>query len=246
MEHIGRYFKYSHTRLTSFHTAQGEWSELQGADTLKKFVKICESAHIRWLTHGKTTSTIRKSFVPLAWGMRHDAGKGDPTAAGLLTELLTFRFVGTMMFMSDIFPMLDKFSLLTQGRAADVDLGVFFRELPLLLERLQYMVDHPEDGRKNHEYFAGLEGQVKEWTTSVDDDGPGLEIKNRGNGAQGSVNYILGLRKQFCLRLIAHLKSRFPEHELMLSLYTLLNARVPRCKDGFAGLPTAPSGPGCQ
>jgi hypothetical protein len=106
--------------------------------------------------------------------------------------MLSFRFVGTMMFMSDIFPMLDKFSRITQGRGADVDLGVFFRELPLLLERLQHMADHPEESRAGHEHFGGLQTQLDEWT----------------KGGNGSLNHMIGLRKQFCLRLIAHLTSR--------------------------------------
>ena len=69
------------------------------------------------------------------------------------------------MFMSDIFPMVDKFSLITQGRGADVDLGVFFRELPLLLERLRFMVEHPEEGRKSNEHF-GARGSAE----GVDDE----------------------------------------------------------------------------
>jgi hypothetical protein len=74
-----------------------------------------------------------------------------------MTELLSFRFVGTMMFMSDIFPMLDRFSRITQG--------VFFRELPLLVERLEFMADHPEEARAGHEHFGGLAKQLEAWTS---------------------------------------------------------------------------------
>ena len=47
IEALGRFFKFSHARNTSFKDAQAEWREFCGADGLKKFIKVCESAFTR-------------------------------------------------------------------------------------------------------------------------------------------------------------------------------------------------------
>ena len=117
--------------------------------------------------------------------MRADTARGDPTALGLMTEMLTFKFAGTMMFMSDIFPMLDKFSRLTQGRGPDVDLGVFFDELPKLIVRLEYMADHADEVDADNGHFTTLEEKLKLWTKSTEEGGAGLDIKKGGMGARG-------------------------------------------------------------
>ena len=69
---------------------------------MKIFSKICESAHTRWLTHGRTNAAIRDGYVPLMWGMRADTARGDPTAHGLMTEMLTFKFAGTQCWTSSV------------------------------------------------------------------------------------------------------------------------------------------------
>jgi hypothetical protein len=74
LEHLGRYFRFSNARTRSFYDAQTKWSKQAGAETLQRFVKICESAYTRWLTHGKTNKAVRVSYVPLAMGLE-DADK---------------------------------------------------------------------------------------------------------------------------------------------------------------------------
>jgi hypothetical protein len=84
---------------------------------------VCESAFTRWLTHNKTTKSIRRSFIPSCIGLDHDAeDRGDATARGLLMELLSFPFIGFMMIFSDVFPILARFSRMTQKSAAGSEL----------------------------------------------------------------------------------------------------------------------------
>jgi hypothetical protein len=226
IEHQGRYFSVSHARTTSFYDAQSAWHTMMKAQSprpdgykdLLKHIKICESAFTRWLTHDRVCTAIRRSYIPLAFGLRHDAEvRHDEIAAGLLTKMLTFPFVGTLAYMSDALPIMCKFSLLTQKSAADVDLEVFSRHLPLLTDVLEHLADNVAP----NSHYANLAATLTTLQQDEQDGGPGLEIKNRG---VQDANWLEGARKQFHLRLAAHLTSRFPEHELMSSLYVILNA----------------------
>jgi hypothetical protein len=219
IEALGRFFKYSHARNTSFKDAQAEWQEFVGADDIKKFIKVCESAFTRWLTHDKTTASIRRSFIPLCIGLDHDAeARGDATARGLLVELLSFPFIGFMMILSDIFPVLARFSRITQKSAADVDLDAFFKELPLVIKVLQSMATGVSDA----DLYYGFLGEFLEDVRLPEaDGGPELEVQARGTQ---DAKWLEGARTQFLTNLVRHLESRFPDHSLMNSFYVLLNA----------------------
>ena len=219
IEALGRYFKYSHARNTSFKTAQADWLDFIGAEQLTKFIKVCESAFTRWLTHDKTTESIRRSFIPLCIGLDHDAEeRGDATARGLLLELLSFPFIGFMMMMSDIFPVLARFSRMTQKSAADVDLDAFFKELPLVLTVLRSMQSGVSDADL---YFGHLGEFLASVRQPAADGGPELEVQARG---RQDADWLEGARVQFITNLVRHLESRFPDHALMHSFYILFNA----------------------
>jgi hypothetical protein len=66
--------------------------------------------------------------------------RGDPQAKGLLSEIQSFPFVGTMLYMADVFAILDRWATVTQRSAADVDLSVFFDDLPGVIQALEHMV----------------------------------------------------------------------------------------------------------
>ena len=202
---------------TSFHNAQADWQKEKGAPELRSFMKIAESAFTRWLTHDRTTKSIFVAFVPLCRGLQVDSDKGDAVASGLLSEMLTFPFVGTLLYLRDIFPLLARFSLTTQKTSGEVDLSVFSSELPKLIEMLQYMIDNPDDELT---LYSKLDDKLAELRKPIEEGGPGLVIKERGG--QGA-EWLKGSRNQFLRRLIVHLKSRFPEHKLMSSLYMMFD-----------------------
>mmetsp|Transcript_15960 Transcript_15960/g.31281 ORF Transcript_15960/g.31281 Transcript_15960/m.31281 type:complete len:821 (-) Transcript_15960:30-2492(-) len=217
LEHIGRYFRFSSSRVQSFKDSQTKWAKFLGAEILKKFIKICESAFTRWLTHDKTANAVRRSYVPLVMGLQEDAARGDAIAAGLLLELLSFAFVGTLSYMCDIFPMLAHFSLVTQRDASQVNLDVFHVELDGLVKALEYLENNAE---QQGTYFSQLNSSIEGFSKAECDGGPGLTIVQRNN--QGVV-WMEGSRVQFIRRLLAHLKARFPHHELMTAVYKIFD-----------------------
>jgi hypothetical protein len=171
------------------------------------------------LTFLSTPAACSRETLCPPFGARPAAGSRiDPwLTTSSARKMLTFPFVGTLAYMSDALPIMCKFSLLTQKSAADVDLEVFSRHLPLLTDVLEHLADNVAP----NSHYANLAATLTTLQQDEQDGGPGLEIKNRG---VQDANWLEGARKQFHLRLAAHLTSRFPEHELMSSLYVILNA----------------------
>jgi hypothetical protein len=221
LEHIGRYFRYSHTRVGSFKDAQERWASMADKP-LKNFIKIAESAFTRWLTHGNTVEAVRRSFVPLVLGLRADAARGDVVATGILHSICTLAFVGTLAYMADIFPLLNKLSLVTQRDAAAVDLGVFFTQLPLFYKTLEHMRDN---GGDENFHFGKLDqtlGELKD-----------AKIVIHSLGMQNA-RWLGRQRRLFHVALIKHLKARYPEHALMRSMWSLFSAKdYPKAKEAL-------------
>lgn len=219
VEHLGRYFGYSHARTSAFQDSQDAIFALEGGPALQAYVKICDSAFTRWLTHGKTNETIRRSFHPLVLGLGKDADRGDATGSGLKTEITSFPFVGCNAFLSDIFPVLDTFSLITQGQIA-TDLSLLSKQVPLMVEVLEHMMT--DDFRyADSSHYGCLAKTLETLMKPTDEGGAGLEIKARG---RQDADWLEGIRVQLLRRLIAHTQSRFPKHELMAAMYNIFNA----------------------
>ena len=81
------------------------------------------------------------------------------------SSILSFPFIGFMMLLSDVFPILARFSKMTQKSAADVDLDAFFKELPLVLKVLESMksgvrdddhIAHADQDQRVHPHQARL------------------------------------------------------------------------------------------
>jgi hypothetical protein len=221
-EHLGRYFRFSNARTRSFYDAQSKWSKQAGADELQRFIKICESAYTRWLTHGKTTKAICVSFIPLAMGLADDEARGDAIATGLRQELLSFPFIGTMLFMSDVFAVLDRFATITQKSAADVDLSVFYDELPGVIAALEHMV-RPEANGDDGYLYNTLQALLDTFKKKEADGGPELTIKGRANM---NAEWLEGARSQFTNAVVRHLHARFPDKELMRAMYTVFDVNA--------------------
>lgn len=179
---------------------------------MAKFIKVCESAYTRWLTHGKTNNAINVSYVPLCIGLEEDAARGDAVAT-------SFPFVGTMLYMADVFKILDRFATITQKSAADVDLSVFYDELPGVIAALKHMVREgaePDDGYLYHTLQKFLDDVQK----PESEGGPGFTIKGRSNM---KAEWLEGARKQLVNAVIKHLEARFPDQKVMRAMYTVFD-----------------------
>ena len=61
----------------------------------------------RWLSHAQAVDAVRRSLTSLLLSLDREASeRADPTAVGLLTLCKTYKFVATLMLMSDILSML--------------------------------------------------------------------------------------------------------------------------------------------
>lgn len=70
-------------------------------------------------------------------------------------------------------------------------------------------------------YYGYLGEFLAEVRLPEEDGGPELEVQARGTQ---NAKWLEGARSQFLGNVVRHLQSRFPDHSLMHSFYTLLNA----------------------
>ena len=74
----------------------------------------------RWLSHAQAVDAVRRSLTSLLLSLDREASEqADPTAVGLLTLCKTYKFVATLMLMSDILSHVNKLPLLFQMETID-------------------------------------------------------------------------------------------------------------------------------
>ena len=84
-------------------------------------LKFKEPKHVRWLSHGKAVSAVRRCLPSLITTLEQEA-VNNPTAAGLVKAVKTFEFVACTCLLSDILPSLNRLSLRFQRK--DIDFSV--------------------------------------------------------------------------------------------------------------------------
>ena len=83
----------------------------------------------RWFSHAQDVDAIHRSLSSLLNSLDKEASeKKNPTTIGLLALFKTYEFIATLMLMSDIFPLVNKFSLIFQTETID------FSNVNLLVE----------------------------------------------------------------------------------------------------------------
>ena len=83
-------------------------------------VKFKIPSATRWLSHAQAVDAIRRSLSSLLVSLDKEAVENtDATAIGLLSLCRTYKFVATLMFMSDILSHVNKLSLLFQMETID-------------------------------------------------------------------------------------------------------------------------------
>ena len=106
-EQFGRFMKDSGVRVAVFK----EMQERRGL----KVLKIIQSTFTRWLTHDQVTYTLARRFVSVLDTLRNlDEERCDATAAGLYGKMATIAYVGWLLHMRDVLPLLAMLAKLFQ------------------------------------------------------------------------------------------------------------------------------------
>ena len=86
-------------------------------------LKMIKPSDTRWLAHNRSVKAMMCSMRPLIDTLEHiHEDTGEPEALGMLRTMKTYKFVATLMMLSDILPVLTCLSRALQTKTADFTL----------------------------------------------------------------------------------------------------------------------------
>ena len=112
--------KYSITLQTIYYFFQNSSVRMAHLQEIQQILgdpslKFKEPKHVRWLSHGKAVTAIRRCLPSLITTLEQEA-VNNPTAAGLVKAVMKYEFVACTFLLSDILPSLNWLSLIFQRK----------------------------------------------------------------------------------------------------------------------------------
>jgi hypothetical protein len=192
LDQIYRFYQYSPVRTAGLHAIQEVLQD--------PCLKLSQAKDVRWLSHEKAVSTMRKCLPSVLSSLEREASeRHDAQALGLASFVKDPYFVCSVYFLSDILPHLANLSKAFQRQNIDFSL------LGPLLVGTKTAIKSLETTPGNH--FQNLSSNIESL----------VEIGFKPLTAEKRAQFIKEVHDPYLSSIIDHLETRFPDVPLLES-----------------------------